>query len=116
MVLHSNYFQTGITTVRHPRSCTDFILCIHGEEHSMSCGRGTRFNGVECDPAPDVQCLNEPNCPATGVALVPNPDNCNSYYICHNGNAIEKRECLGGLEFDVFSATCSTMAVCQSHI
>ena len=106
----------GVSKVRNPRSCTDYILCVYGEAHTMSCGRGTRFNGEDCALAIDVDCENLPNCPPTGVALVPDPQDCDYFHICNDGFSVEKRSCLPGLQFDVFSRTCSTLAVCEDQL
>jgi hypothetical protein len=49
------------------------------------------------------------SCPETGVHQLPNPDSCEDYYLCVNGNEME-RTCPNGLHFSPHLGVCADAA------
>jgi hypothetical protein len=45
-------------------------------------------------------------CPSAGIHQLPHPDSCEDFYLCVNGNGVE-RSCPGGLHFSPNLGSCA---------
>ncbi|XP_073841556.1 uncharacterized protein [Musca autumnalis] len=83
---------TNIVFLQHPKSCSDYFMCYHGEAIPMHCSHTLHFDPItgKCDYPENVQCqLNSVSpreqCQAHTVDYFPHPTNCNYYYLCRFG-------------------------------
>lgn len=98
----------GVINVGVSGSCTDFTLCINGNEIPQSCGAGLRFDPIDgrCNLRELVPCTYD-RCPATGSVLVPDETSCSHYFVCVNGEQLARRECAPSLRFDPVRLSCA---------
>ncbi|KNC32670.1 hypothetical protein FF38_13213 [Lucilia cuprina] len=74
----------------HPKSCTEYFLCYHGERLPMHCSNMLHFDARQqkCDYPEKVKCQimdvvsPREQCLAHTIDYYPHPVNCNYYYQC----------------------------------
>jgi hypothetical protein len=99
---------TGISRVPVPQSCTEYTLCINGTPIESECPERTRFDRTtgQCNKAELVECEYS-RCPADSRGFQPDPDSCNQYLLCFDGDIVQERECPGDLLFDAELGSCA---------
>lgn len=107
----------GSEFIENPADCATFYVCIEGHYDLAECPEGYGFDAItkDCVPGQEVGCLvtssttASPNapvaCPPLGQELFPNPSDCGSFYICHDGT-FDLITCPVGYEFDQNSFHC----------
>jgi len=99
-------------------------VCINGKAKLVPCPEGFGFDkeSEDCKPAIEVGCLAAPtttpkpngpiSCPPSGQSLYPNPDSCESFYVCHSG-ALDLITCPVGYEFEPNTGHCEEAGLAQ---
>ncbi|XP_058064956.1 uncharacterized protein LOC131214637, partial [Anopheles bellator] len=124
---------SSMNTVPYPNSCTKYLLCIHNEAFEMECPSHERYDTLtnRCVNANDALCslstpllladakpFANPCAGNAGVNYVPDPTNCQRYYMCIQTDGFENT-CPNNQIFDIVSKGCgpvgqSTCVVDQS--
>ncbi|XP_046809266.1 integumentary mucin A.1-like [Lucilia cuprina] len=76
----------------HPKSCSQYYLCYHGEATVMQCPNMLHFDVTQqsCNTAEKVNCqisavVPRDQCLPQTVDVYPHATNCNYYYLCEYG-------------------------------
>lgn len=102
-----------VTWHPHPLTCEQYIICFHGNIIERSCAPGLHFSSeiLRCNFPELANCDDGSNpCPRDddqqNPTFVPNPNDCGSYYVCFNGDLIQ-RSCAENLWWDVNDEWCT---------
>ncbi|XP_065359262.1 uncharacterized protein LOC135953342 [Calliphora vicina] len=95
----------------HPTECNKYYICYNGSQVLEDCGTNNYFNKDSLMCEPDVYHVCWPNLCAgkPNGALVGNPQQCNSFFLCENEEA-QPKNCLEGEYFDY------TVGACQADV
>lgn len=107
---------TGTVFTRSPNSCSAYTMCINGSPIDRECATGLWFDipTNRCALIADVACEGINNCPATGVAVVPDLTNCQRFITCSNGEVVDNLECGAELWFDSKTLNCVVATECPT--
>ncbi|XP_061390062.1 chondroitin proteoglycan-2-like [Musca vetustissima] len=80
----------NLVFLQHPKSCSDYFMCYHGEPIAMHCSHSLHFDvrTRKCDYPENVKCQvvsPREQCQDHTVDVFPHPTNCNYYYLCRLG-------------------------------
>lgn len=105
----------GIKFISHPTNCEKYILCVDGDQVAeLECPNNWHFSRAtrscmhpfeaECEDF-DFEC--DPDDPA--IHFLPDPSDCNAYYVCFGGNQILMR-CGAGQHWNFVAEQCQDPA------
>ncbi|XP_052873517.1 peritrophin-44-like [Anopheles cruzii] len=115
-VCPSNLNPNVPVNLPNPIDCSQYFICLGGVAEPRQCAPTLLFDPIaqRCDVAENVECVegsipSPTTCPPTGLHLIGNPANCNSYFVCLNGvqNDVPV-ECAPTLIFDITDSMCRT--------
>jgi Chitin binding Peritrophin-A domain len=97
-------------TLPSPDSCEAYVLCFNQMEINLECPAEHWYDMVSnsCLPQADAKCymlMQGAQCPDQGLASIPHPDSCERYFICYDGERIE-RSCFEGLHWNAEQEQC----------
>ncbi|CAG0925245.1 unnamed protein product, partial [Notodromas monacha] len=94
-----------------PEDCGKYYICDWGQAISMPCPSGLHFNPTlqVCDWPANAGCTAGQNpsteAPATGTAILPNPEDCASFFVCDAGESFLVT-CPAGKAFSARYSSC----------
>ncbi|XP_054734755.1 probable chitinase 10 [Anastrepha obliqua] len=112
-----------IIFVPHPKSCSDYFICYHGERLAMHCSAMLHFNPRtgKCDYPEMVRCQTDftnpkEQCQAHTMDMYPHATNCNYFYHCRSGYLL-LQQCPFGYGWDYEKRACTVLhqAVCYNR-
>lgn len=99
--------KTGVIPSPRENQCSEFILCINGQDNVRRCNPGQSFDSrpevLECRDIKDVNCTIN-SCAMTSqhlAAFAPNYKNCGQYFVCSEGKVVSTIDCPAGFMFDM---------------
>jgi hypothetical protein len=112
----------GFAQIPNPDNCQDYYICLFGSPMDASC-EGSQIFDIqinECNNPENSICIKDKDKPTTtttivetnvcegheGVVEIPNPDNCQDYYICLFGSPMDA-SCEGSQIFDIQTNGCN---------
>ncbi|KAJ6645710.1 Peritrophin-1 [Pseudolycoriella hygida] len=101
---------TGIVFLPHDEYCDKYFMCFAGFPVLTSCADGLYFDreSLKCDYPEVAECMLE-KCPLSTepfeIVFLPSNVDCEKYYICYNGKAIEQY-CAPGIHWNAVTNQC----------
>jgi hypothetical protein len=99
--------------------CESYALCFNGLEINLECPENHWYDFLQniCLPESEAMCYklhSTQQCPKDGLSAIPHPESCSKYFICFDGESIE-RECFDGLHWNNEEQQCMQpeLAGCQ---
>ncbi|XP_046807851.1 uncharacterized protein LOC111687852 [Lucilia cuprina] len=91
----------------HPTECNKYYICHDGHQVLEDCGTNNRFNNdtLTCEPDTDHVCWPNLCAGQANGALVGNPQQCNTFFLCENEQAIPQ-SCYEGQYFNTTTHAC----------
>jgi Chitin binding Peritrophin-A domain len=102
--------RPNLTKLPSRESCAHYSLCFNGVETKLECDQSSMYDyeREQCMPTHVAKCYSETlqtQCPATGLTYQPDPESCEQYIICMNGEVIH-RTCADGLHWSAKKNNC----------
>lgn len=107
-----NEFSTDeVVLLNHATSCSQYVMCFSGEAVIRSCAPGLTFDVEDGHCKEDAKCdVEDRACPPyddpSHLIFHPNPDFCDQFSLCLNGEPLN-RSCSVGLHWDRENSWCN---------
>jgi hypothetical protein len=101
----------GVSLAPNPADCETFYVCNFGHAILVTCPEFTAFDKTHltCTEHAQLECPKS-LCPDEGSAIVANPDSCDTFYFCMDGEPM-LLTCPARMAFDSVIESCSEAAM-----